>query len=87
LPDDLPHSLEVDVSHLEELDHTIHVKDIPLGPGITLLSDPEQMAVKVAEARKEEEVVPEVVEAELKEEGVEAEGEAEAEAEAGAEEE
>jgi large subunit ribosomal protein L25 len=86
LPDDLPHSFEVDVSNLEELDHTIHVKDIPLGPGITLLSDPEQMAVKVAEARKEEvEVVPEVVEAELKEEGAEEAGEAEAEAEAKAE--
>ena len=84
LPDDLPHSLEVDVSHLEELDHAVHVKDIPLGRGITLLSDPEQMVVKVAEARKEEEVVPVAVEAELVEEGAEeaeaAEGEAKAEA-------
>jgi large subunit ribosomal protein L25 len=89
LPDDLPHSFEVDISHLEELDHTVHVKDIPLGPGITLLSDPEQMVVKVAEARKEVEVVPEVVEAELAEEGAEeaAEAEGEAKAEAGAEEE
>jgi hypothetical protein len=46
------------------------------------------MVVKVAEARKEEvEVVPAVVEGELKEEGVEEAGEAgaEAEAEAGAE--
>jgi large subunit ribosomal protein L25 len=88
LPDDLPHSFEVDISNLEELDHTIHVKDIPLGHGITLLSDPEQMVVKVAEARKEEEVVPEVVEAELAEEGAEeaAEAEGEAEAEAGSEE-
>jgi large subunit ribosomal protein L25 len=85
LPDDLPHSLEVDVSHLEELDHTIHVKDIPLGPGITLISDPEQMAVKVAEARKEEEIVPVAAEAELVEEGAEEAGEAEAGAEAKAE--
>jgi len=87
LPDDLPHSLEVDVSHLEELDHTIHVKDIPLGRGITLLSDPEQMVVKVAEAKKEEEVVPVAVEAEAVAEGEEeaVEGEAEAKAEAGAE--
>src|SRR4030043_486338 len=54
LPDDLPHSLEVDVSHLEEMDHTIQIKDIPLGHGIPLLSDPEQLVVKVAEARKEE---------------------------------
>jgi len=89
LPDDLPHSLEVDVSHLEELDHAIHVKDIPLGRGITLLSDPEQMVVKVAEARKEEEVVPVAAEAELVEEGAEVaeEAEGEAKAEAAAEEE
>jgi large subunit ribosomal protein L25 len=71
LPDDLPHSLEVDISHLEELDHTLHVKDIPLGHGITLLSDPEQMVVKVAEARKEEEIVAPVAEAELVAEGAE----------------
>ncbi|MBM3141720.1 MAG: 50S ribosomal protein L25 [Chloroflexi bacterium] len=58
LPDDLPHSLEVDVSHLEETNQAIHIKDIPLGHGITLLSDPEQMAVKVIEARKEVEEVP-----------------------------
>jgi len=87
LPDDLPHSLEVDVSGLEELDSTIHVKDIHLGDGITLLSDPEQMAVKVIEPRKEVEEVP--VEAAVAE-GVEvaegAEGAAEAEAESGEEE-
>jgi large subunit ribosomal protein L25 len=75
LPDDLPHSLEVDVSGLEELDSTIHVKDIHLGDGITLLSDPEQMAVKVIEARKEE-VIEVPVEAEVAE-GVEAAEEAE----------
>jgi large subunit ribosomal protein L25 len=90
LPDDLPHRFEVDVSHLEELNNAIHVKDISLGRGITLLSDPEQMVVKVAEARKEEEIVPPVAEAELVEEGAEAaeaaEGGAEAKAEAGAEE-
>jgi len=90
LPDDLPHSFEVDVSHLEELNDAIHVKDIATGRGVTLLSDPEQMVVKVAEARKEEEIVPPVAEAEVVEEGAEAaaaEGEGEAKAEAGAEEE
>jgi len=86
LPADLPHSLEVDVSSLEELDSTIHVKDIHLGDGITLLSDPEQMVVKVVEVKKEVEVAPVVVEAELKEEVKEGEGEAEAEAEPGAKE-
>jgi large subunit ribosomal protein L25 len=87
LPDDLPHSLEVDVSGLEETNQAIHIKDIPLGHDITLLSDPEQMAVKVIEARKEVEEVP--VEAEVAEEievAEEAEEAAEAEAEPGKEE-
>jgi large subunit ribosomal protein L25 len=83
LPDDLPHSFEVDVSNIEELDQTIHVKDIPLGHGITLLSDPEQMAVKAIEARKEE-VIEVPVEA-VAAEGVEVVGEAEEGAEAKAE--
>ncbi len=80
LPDNLPHSLEVNISSLEELGSTIHVKDIHLGDGIDLLSDAEQMVVKVVEAKKEVEVAP--VEAEVVEEveGVAAEG-AEAEAE------
>jgi large subunit ribosomal protein L25 len=89
LPDDLPHSFEIDVSSLEELDSAIHVKDIHLGEGITLLSDPEQMAVKVIEARKEEEIPVEVPVAEEVEmvEGAEEAGEAaEAEAEPGEEE-
>jgi large subunit ribosomal protein L25 len=89
LPDDLPHSFEIDVSSLEELDSAIHVKDIHLGEGITLLSDPEQMAVKVIEARKEEEIPVEVPVAEEVEmvEGAEEDGEAaEAEAEPGEEE-
>jgi len=88
LPDDLPHSIEIDVSSLEELDSTIHVKDIQLGDRITLLSDPEQMAVKVIEARKEE-VIEVPVEA-VAEEEVEVAGEAEeaeeAETESGEEE-
>ncbi len=85
LPDHLPHSLEVDLSSLEELDSAIHVKDIPIGDGITLHSDPEQIVAKVAEVRKEIEVAP--AEAEVKE-GVEVmAAEAEAKAEAGAEDE
>jgi large subunit ribosomal protein L25 len=86
LPDDLPHSFEIDVSSLEELDSAIHVKDIHLGDGITLLSDPEQMAVKVIEARKEEEIPVEVPVAEEVEMVEGAEEAAEAEAEPGEEE-
>jgi large subunit ribosomal protein L25 len=86
LPDDLPHSLEVDVSGLEEADQAIHIKDIPLGHDITLLSDPEQMAVKVIEARKEVEEVPVAAVAEEVEVTEEAEEAAETKAEPGKEE-
>ncbi len=81
LPEHLPHSFEVDLSSLEELDSTIHVKDISLGDGITLLSDAEQMIVKVVEAKKEVEVAPvEAVVAEEVEEVAAEEAEAEAKA-------
>jgi len=68
LPDALPHSLEVDLSTLEQTDQAVYVKDIHLGDGVTLLGDPEQMVVKVAEARRAVEVEEEVVEAEVGEE-------------------
>ena len=55
LPDALPHNFEIDLSKLEETDQAIYVKDIPLGKDITLLSDPEQLVVKVAEMRREAE--------------------------------
>jgi large subunit ribosomal protein L25 len=53
LPDALPHNLEVDLSVLEETDQAIHVRDIVIGEGVTLLSDPDLMVVKVTETRRE----------------------------------
>jgi len=41
LPDHLPHNFKVDLSSLKDIDIAIHVKDIHLDDGITLLSDPE----------------------------------------------
>ena len=75
LPDKLPPQVEIDLSPLEELDQAIYVRDITLSPDITLITDPDQMVVKVGEVyvEKVEEVV---VEAEV--EAVEA-GAAEAE--------
>ena len=78
LPDALPHSLEVDLSNLEETDQAIYVKDIHLSDGAILLGDPEQMVIKVTEARRE--AVVEAVEAEVKEEVEEAIVKPEAEA-------
>lgn len=74
LPDDLPHNLEIDLSMLAEVDQAIHVKDVHLGDGVTLLADPEQMVVKVTETRgvKEEAAMEEgAEEAEEGEEAVE----------------
>lgn len=65
LPDKLPPQIELDLSPLEEVGQTIRVKDIVLSPEITVMTDPDQMVVKVSEARVEvEEVVEEEVVAE-----------------------
>jgi len=66
LPDKLPPQVEVDLSPLEELDRVIYVRDITLSPDITLITDPDQMVVKVSavHVEKVEEVVEEVVDAE-----------------------
>ena len=80
LPDDLPHNIEVDISSLAEPEQSIHIKDIKVNEKVTVLDDPAQMVIKVAELRKqvEEEAVvkAEVVEGE---EAATAEGEAEKE--------
>ncbi|MBA7653419.1 hypothetical protein ES703_61268 [subsurface metagenome] len=80
LPDKLPPQIEVDLSPLEEIEQAIFVRDIPLSPDITVITDPDQMVVKVSEARVLEEEVAEV-EA-IAEEEVEAEAEEEVEARA-----
>ena len=75
LPDKIPPQVEVDLSSLEEADQVIHVRDITLGPGITINTDPDQLVVKITEAVAEkvvEEGVTEEVEAvkaEAEEEG------------------
>jgi len=63
LPDKLPPQVEVDLSSLGELEQAIYVRDITLSPDITLITDPDQMVVKVSEvyAEKEEEIAEEVV--------------------------
>ena len=69
------------------MENAIHVKDIVLDPEITIHDDPEQLVVKVSEARVKEVVAEEAEEAEAKaaEEAAEAgeEAPAEAAAEAG----
>ncbi len=63
LPDDLPHNIEVDISGLEKPEDALHVKDLKINPKISVLSDPEQMVIKVTEIRKIMEEVPAAAEA------------------------
>ena len=69
LPDKLPPQIEVDLSHLEEAEQAIHVREIALSPDITVITDPDQMVVKVSEEAVE--VVAEEVEAEAEAEAAE----------------
>ncbi len=65
LPGAVPPQIEVDLSHLEGVDQAIYVRDIILRPDITVTTTPDQLVVKVSEARVVvEEVVEEVVAAE-----------------------
>ncbi len=81
LPDRIPDNVQVDISSLAEADQSIHVKDILLGEGITVLDDPEHVIVRVALLTIEKvEKVEKVAEAEAG-----AEAGAEAVTEAGAE--
>ena len=63
LPGEVPPQIEVDLSHLEEVEQAIYVRDIILSPDITVITESDQLMVKVSKARVErvEEVVEEVV--------------------------
>src|SRR5215216_1157746 len=54
LPLDLPASIEVDISVIKELEGSIHVGALKVPAGVTILTDPEIMIVKVASPRVEE---------------------------------
>ena len=82
LPDSLPSQIEVDVSALEDVEQAIHVRDIVLDPDITVHVDPDQLVVKVTEARvKEVEEVPVAAEVEVEAEAPTEEAPAKEEAE------
>ncbi len=69
LPGNIPENIVVDISPLANPGDAINVKDLTAGKDITIVSDPEQMVVKV-ELIKVEEEKPAVVEAEAKVEEV-----------------
>lgn len=96
LPTDLIPSITLDISHLEEIDDAIFVRDLELPEQIRILTDPDEMIVRVGhlemdvealeeaileEEELEVEILPEGVEPEELEEVPEEEAEEEAEEE------
>ncbi len=57
-PQDLPHSLVVDLSVLDELDKTIYVKDLKCPKGVTFLVDTETAIATATPPAPEEVVAP-----------------------------
>ncbi|HEX8941111.1 MAG TPA: 50S ribosomal protein L25 [Candidatus Limnocylindrales bacterium] len=84
LPDHLPQALEVSVESLVDFERTLHVRDLPIPTGVTLLTDPDEVVAKVLPPRLEEEV-PTVAEAAEAAEAAEGAGGAGESAEGGAE--
>jgi large subunit ribosomal protein L25 len=77
LPNKIPSRIEVDLSVLIESEQAIHVEDISLGDGITILNNPEQPVVRVSAGFVEKEIEKPEVEAEAEAiEGAEASEEA-----------
>jgi large subunit ribosomal protein L25 len=86
LPTEVPSFIEVDVTSLVEINAALHVSDVPVPEGVTILTDVEQVIAKVAPPAVEPE--PEVAEegeAVEGEEGAEEGAEGEAPAEGAAE--
>ncbi len=73
LPGAIPEEVTVDVTSLE-LGASLHVRDLALPEGVTLITDPELSLVSVAAPRAEEEVAPTEGEEEAAEGAAPAEG-------------
>lgn len=58
LPNDLPHSFEIDITGLATLEDQIHVKDIKLPKGVTMITDGEEVVASVAHFVEEVEEAP-----------------------------
>ncbi|MGD0862023.1 MAG: 50S ribosomal protein L25 [Candidatus Limnocylindrales bacterium] len=57
LPEKLPEALEVSVEPLVDFDASVHLRDVVLPPGVTLLADPDEVVAKVAAPHVVEEPV------------------------------
>ncbi len=62
LPANLMHFIEIDLSTLKEPGAAVYVRDLDLGPNVTIVNDPEELIVRIAQtsaARSEEELLEE----------------------------
>jgi large subunit ribosomal protein L25 len=76
LPDDLPASLQLDITPLDTFDVVLHAADLQIPTGVALVTDEQEPVARVQPPRVEEVFEPAAEEAE---EGVEAEAAEEAE--------
>ena len=60
LPGDLVDAIEVDLSDLTELDQALYVRDLAIPSGIDILTDVDEMIVRVVPMEEEEEELEEV---------------------------
>jgi len=58
LPERLPESLEFSIEGLVDFDGAVHLRELALPDGVTLLSDPDEVVAKVAAPHVVEEVAP-----------------------------
>lgn len=69
LPADMPDRLEADISGLAAVDSAVYVKDLKIGPKLTVQIDPETIVAKIESLAKEEVVAKPVVSPEVPAEG------------------
>ena len=62
LPDALVPKIEVDATTLKTFDDVIHVRDLTIPEGITVLTDPDEIVAQVTPPRSEEELEAELAE-------------------------
>lgn len=55
LPGDIPEAIDVDITGLEEIDAAIYVRDLTAPAGVTILTDGDEMVVKIMAPTVEEE--------------------------------
>lgn len=83
LPMDIPHEINIDISHLENIGDVVYVKELQLGDKVEILEDPEEPILSISAVEEYKEEVVEVPEDVKAEEGA-ADGEADEKAGEGA---